>query len=479
MRFRLLSCLLALSLPLTMAISARAQEESQAGPDGAALYMQNCSTCHGVNLEGGNAQSMVNGIWQFGATPGYIFRNIKHGITHLGMPAYEATLEDDQIRAIVEFILAAEEEAGAERPPVPEQVQTLDYEIKVEVLPGEIEIPWDIAWMDAETALVTERPGGVRVIRDGELLPDPIANTPEVLHEGQGGMMAVAVDPDFADNGWVYLGYTHALPEGDGPRPPAMTRIVRGRIQDHAWTDEEVVYEAPHESYLPTRIHYGVRIVFDEDGYLYFGIGERGIQDHAQDLGRPNGKVHRIHRDGSIPEDNPFVDEEGALPSIYSYGNRNPQGLSFHPETGLLWESEHGPMGGDELNVIRAGRNYGWPEVSYGRNYSGTQVTEYRRKPGMEEPAWHWTPSTAVCGIAFYQGAEFPLWENQLLVSALRNEQVGLMTIVDDRVIHEELILNNVGRVRQAAPSPSGAIYVLTNTPDQILRLTLIRERSY
>lgn len=455
--------------------SAGAQE-----PNAAAIYKQYCAQCHGKDLEGGNARSMLDRVWQYGDSDGYIARSIKHGITHLGMPAYESVLEDTEIRALVGFIREKEQEAGFEKPPVPERVQTLDYEVQVDVWAKDLSTPWDIAFLDAETALVTELSGGLRVVRHGVLQPEAVAGTPEVLHEGQGGLMAVAVDPEYADNGWVYLGYSHALPlEAGAERPQAMTRIVRGKIQDHSWTHEALVYEAPHESYLGSRIHYGTRIVFDREGYLYFSIGERGMQEHAQDLGRPNGKVHRIHRDGRIPEDNPFVNQAGALPSIYSYGNRNPQGLSFHPETGLLWAAEHGPMGGDELNVIRAGRNYGWPVISYGRNYSGSPVTDITRKEGMEQPALYWRPSIAVCGVAFYEGQEFPRWQNALLVTALKDEQVSVVSVEDDRVMHEEIILKNIGRVRQAEAGPDGAVYVITNSPDQILRLTLIAERSY
>ena len=462
-------------LPLFLCTIAHAQDQDI---DPNALYQQHCAQCHGVNLEGGNAQSMLNGIWLHGEGMGYVSRNIKHGITYLGMPAYENVLSDPEIRAITGFILSAERAAGVEKPPPPESGQSLDYEFKVDVWVEDVEIPWDIAWLDDSTALITERPGGVRVVKDGVLLPDPIANTPEVLHEGQGGMMAVAVDPEYDENGWVYLGYTHALADGDR-RPNAMTKIVRGKIENHAWTNEEVVFEAPHETYLSGRIHYGVRIVFDEAGYLYFAIGERGMQHHAQELERPNGKVHRVHRDGRIPEDNPFVGVDGAIKSIYSYGNRNPQGLSFDPNTGLLWSAEHGPMGGDELNVIRSGRNYGWPEITYGRNYNGTLVSDETHRDGMEQPAWYWNPSTAVCGIAFYEGEQFPLWEGKLLVSALRNEQVSLVSVYEDRVIHEEIILRAIGRVRHAAPGPDGAVYVLTNSPDQVLRVSVIRKRGY
>lgn len=453
---------------------------AQEAPDGEALYNQYCAQCHGAELQGGNAQSMVDGVWQFGEGAGYMFRNTKHGITHLGMPAYEATLNDDQIRAIVDFILNAEHESGAVKPPPPDRIQTLDYEINVDVVAEDLEIPWAIAFPDASAALITERPGRVRVLHKGKLATEPVQGTPEVLHEGQGGLMDVAVDPKYDENGWVYLAYSHALPvSGDQERPLAMTRIVRGKIDGNAWTNEQVVFEAPHDTYLPTRIHYGCQIAFDAEGHLYFGIGERGQQDNAQDLSRPNGKVHRVWPDGTIPDDNPFVGKEGALPSIFSFGNRNPQGLSVNPADGLLWESEHGPMGGDELNVIEAGNNYGWPLITYGRNYDGAVISEFRRKEGLEQPAMYWRPSIAVSGVEFYTGDQFPKWKNALLVGALKYEQVCVLQIEDHRVMHEETILKNIGRVRDIKCAPDGSVYVVANSPDIVLKLSLIAERKY
>jgi glucose/arabinose dehydrogenase len=288
----------------------------------------------------------------------------------------------------------------------------------------------------------------------------------------------VAVDPDYAENGWIYLAYSHALEaEAGQKRPPAMTRIVRGRLKDHAWVDQEVIYEAPHATYRTTRHHYGCRIVFDPDGYLYFGIGDRGAQDQAQDLGKPNGKMHRLHRDGRVPRDNPFVWRDGALASIYSYGHRNPQGLAVHPVTGRVWDTEHGPMGGDELNLITPGRNYGWPVVTYGLNYNGTVISELTRKEGMEVPNLYWKPSIAVCGLDFYRGDKFPKWKNRLLVGALKYEEVDLLDIEGDRVIHQETILKNAGRVRDVACGPDGLVYVVLNQPGMVLRLSPIREK--
>jgi len=447
--------------------------------DGEALYQKNCAQCHGAQLQGGNAQSLVDGIWQFGGGKWGMAATIQQGITHLGMPAFGLALSREEIDAITIFLETQEKAYDPQPRPLPQMLQSQEYDIAVEVLATGLEIPWAIDFIDAHTALITERPGRLRTVSDGVLTEAPVKGTPTVLHEGQGGLMDVAVDPDFGDNGWIYLAYSHALDnlrDGD-ERPASMTRIVRGHIVANTWTDEQVVFEAPHETYLTTRHHYGSRIVFDARGDLFFSIGDRGQRPMAQDLARPNGKVYRIHRDGTIPQDNPFVNQAGALPSIYSYGHRNPQGLAVHPETGKVWDSEHGPMGGDEVNAIRAGGNYGWPDISYGRNYNGSLLTPFERKLGMEQPAWVYRPSAGLCGLDIYQGSQFPKWQGHLLVGALKFESVDLLTVIDDRVIHTETIVKNLGRVRDVAVGPEGAVYVVLNGPGRVLRLTVIIDR--
>lgn len=438
---------------------------------GATLYQQNCAQCHGADLNGGNATSLIDGIWQFGAENGYVTRNIKFGIPHLGMPSYQATLSDAEIGSIVQYIRESENNAGAQKPPIPAELETMDYNIKVETFADGLEIPWAIDFIDNNTALVTERPGRLRVVKNGVLQDEPVQNTPEVLHEGQGGLMDVAVDPDYEKNGWIYLAYSHALPASGGNRPPAMTRLERGKIKYNTWTENEVIFEAPHETYRTTRHHYGCRIVFDPEGYLYFAIGERGTGEHAQDITRPNGKVHRINKDGSVPKDNPYYAERNSIQSLYSLGNRNIQGMAIHPETGDLWATEHGPMGGDELNLIRAGKNYGWPVITYGLNYNGTIITEQTHKEGMEQPILYWKPSIAVCGLDFYRGSLFKKWENRLLVGALKYEEVRLLQIEEERVVHEQVILKGAGRVRDVSTGPDGAIYVVLNNPGTVVRL--------
>lgn len=458
--FALFMCSLFFSLYLT------------AQPNAPEIYQQYCAQCHGTDLTGGNATSLVDGIWQFGAENGYVTRNIKHGIPHLGMPSYEQSLSDDEIRAVVQYIRDEEENKGAEKPPVPEMLETMDYFMEVETFADNLEIPWAIDFMDSNTAIITERPGRLRLVEKRILQPEPVKNTPKVLNEGQGGLLDVAVDPDFERNGWIYLAYSHALENFEGNRPPAMTRLVRGKIENNTWTNEELLFEAPYETYRTTRHHYGCRIVFDPWGYLYFAIGDRGAGYQAQDFTLPNGKVHRIHKDGSIPDNNPFLYDEEAMKSLYSLGNRNIQGMAIHPETGQLWATEHGPMGGDELNLIESGNNYGWETITYGRNYNGSIITELTHMPGMEQPNLYWKPSIAVCGLDFYRGDLFKKWKNRLLVGALKYEEVRLLQIEKNRIIHEQVILKGAGRVRDVSTGPDGAIYVVLNKPGKVIRLT-------
>jgi len=445
---------------------------------GAALtYNSSCASCHGIDMRGGNAQSLIDGVWQFGDGSGYVSRNIKFGIPHLGMPSYEKTLSEEDIKLLVDFLYEEESRAGVVKPDPPEQLESLEYTIKSEVWLDELDLPWAIVFLNRDTALLTEKPGTLRVIVRGELLERAIEGTPRVLNEGQGGLLDVNIDREYARNGWIYLSYSHEIEQRQGEdRPPAMTRIVRGRIRDKQWVDEQVVYQAPLETYRTTRHHYGNRIVFDKKGYLYFSIGDRGAKDQAQDPGRPNGKIHRIYPDGTVPGDNPFRKE--GLSTLFTLGNRNSQGISVHPVTDEIWAAEHGPLGGDELNLIKAGKNYGWPVITYGSNYNGTPVTEFTRKEGYAQPVIYWKPSIAVCGIEFYQGDVFPAWKNKLLAGALKYEEVILLDIEADRVLHQEVIMKNFGRVRDIGLDPDGNVYVVVNKPNRVIRLSSLGERT-
>lgn len=450
-------------------VSSYANEEQTKGEK---IYQQYCSSCHGPKLQGGNAQSLVDGVWQFGSGRGYVTQTVKFGVQHLGMPGYEDTLTASQVKQVVDFLMDAENNASPPKPQIPKQIQTRDYDITIETIAEGLEVPWSIAFIDNDTFLVTERPGRLRKIVNGQLLSEPIQGTPMVLSEGQGGLLDVAIDPKHKDNGWVYLAYSHALEESGDNRPGAMTRIVRGRIKDNTWTDQQILYEAPHETYRTTRHHYGCRIVFDKKGHLFFGIGDRGAMEQAQDWSCPNGKIHRIFTDGRIPEDNPFVNRKDALPTIFAYGIRNPQGMAIHPVTDQLWENEHGPLGGDEINLIEAGKNYGWPVITYGRNYDSSIISKLTEKEGMEQPILYYTPSIAICGQDFVRGDLFAKWKHYQLNGALKYEEVRLTDVKDNRVLHDEVILKNAGRVRDVACGPDGAIYAVLNQPGTIIRLT-------
>ena len=453
------------------------QAQAQNASEAATLFRNYCAPCHGQDLQGGNAQSLVDAVWQFGSKRSHIMRNIKYGIADFAMPAFDAALSDRQINDLITFIFEKEKTSGATKPLPPKSVHTLDYELRIEILAEGLDIPWSIAFTRPGNALITERPGNIRQLLAGQLLDEPVRDLPQVVHEGQGGLLDIAIDPEYSENGWIYLAYSHSLPplSGEG-RPLAMTRIVRGQIENNRWTQQQTVFEAPGETYQGTRHHYGSRIAFDAQNRLYFSVGDRGQGHKAQELSQPNGKIHRINRDGSTPLDNPFLTQYGALPSIYSFGHRNPQGLAIHPESGDIWASEHGPMGGDELNRVEAGQNYGWPVITYGRNYDGGIVSEWTAKPGLKQPRLYWKPSIAVCGIDFVQGNQFPRWKNHLLVGALKYEEVRLLNIVEGEVLHQEIILKNIGRVRDVACGPEGAIYVVTNGPGMVLRLTPIRD---
>ena len=448
------------------------------------IYAQLCSACHGQELEGGQGTSLVDGEWKHGAGDAEIFRSIAKGNIALGMTPWEGILTGDQIRAMVIFIREQEKEArakGVEFPkPVPgvvtkTQRENYQMEIVVEQKAG-LEIPWAIAFLPDGRKLVTERPGRLRIIEaDGKLNPAPVEGTPGVMHHGQGGLLEVAVHPGYAENRWIYLGFSDGWiqqPErADGkPEPKTLTAVVRGRIVDNRWTDQEWIYRADSRFYNNAGVHFGTRIVF-QDEYVFFVVGERGGGQEAQDLGRPNGKIFRLRDDGRVPDDNPFAGQSGAQPGIWSYGHRNPQGLDIDPRDGKIYSTEHGPRGGDELNLVLRGGNYGWPVITYGMNYDGTPITSKTHQEGMEQPVTYWVPSIAACGLDFYGGDRFPNWKNDLFTGALKQQEIRRLRIENGEVIEQEIVLKNLGRVRDVADGPDGFLYVILNQPDSIIRL--------
>jgi glucose/arabinose dehydrogenase len=344
-------------------------------------------------------------------------------------------------------------------------VKDMTGSVKIETWIDDMDQPWGLVFTAEDTALITQKSGELFLYKNGALTS--ISNVPEVNVARQGGLLDVALDPNWPNENWIYLSLSDPKTSGSSE---AMTKIIRAKLEGTKLTNIETLFQAKAGDYVDTGFHYGSRITFDAAGHLYFSIGDRGIMADAQDISKPNGKIHRINRDGSIPADNPFVDTADAYATIYSYGNRNPQGLIVHPDTDVLWSTEHGPKGGDELNVIRSGINYGWPEISYGINYNGSILTEFTQKPGMAQPISQWTPSIAVSGLEVYQGDLFPAWNGRLMVGALAFEELRLVTVDGDKYVSEFMILQQEGRVRDVTTGPDGAIYVATS--DQILRLS-------
>lgn len=328
---------------------------------------------------------------------------------------------------------------------------------QIEAVVEGISLPWSMAWLPDGDMLVSERSGRLYRIRDGGIAAE-ISGLPKVHANGQGGLLDLALHPRYGEGeefDWLYFSYSD--PEGSGKG--SNTTVARARLVDDALSQLETLYQAgPNTS---RGQHYGSRFAFDEAGYLYFSIGDRGARDeNPQNLQRDGGKVYRLHDDGRIPEDNPFTDKDDAIAAIYSFGHRNPQGMAKHPETGAIWAHEHGPRGGDEINIIRAGGNYGWPILSYGINYNGTRFAEGTEREGFESPVWYWDPSIAPSGMTFVTSEHYPEWQGHLLLGSLKFRYLQLARLDGDQVIETEILFEGIGRVRDVRQGPDGFIYV-------------------
>jgi aldose sugar dehydrogenase len=339
-----------------------------------------------------------------------------------------------------------------------------EHDFRVTIMTRGLEHPWGLAFLPDGRRLVTERPGRLRLVEaDGTLDPRPVEGLPPIAAHGQGGLLDVALHPQFAENGWIYWSYAARGAGGTS------TEVARGRLVEHRLENVEVLFRQEPKS--GGGRHFGSRLVFDREGYLYVTLGDRGEMERSQDMDDLAGKIVRLHDDGRIPADNPFVNQADARPEIYSLGNRNVQGAVLHPVTGELWTHEHGPQGGDEVNVIRAGRNYGWPVITYGVQYvTGTKIGEGTHKPGMEQPLHVWTPSIAPSGMAFYQGDRFPRWRGDLFVGALRSQMVTRLRLDGEKVIEEEYLLEGkLGRIRDVRSGPNGYLYLLTDARNGVI----------
>lgn len=469
------------------------------------LYGTECAVCHGEKLQGAAQGTPLVGIdLQYGETLKQIIASTSVGFEERGMPGWSSILSEEQIKALAIFI--SEQRAGTnladfnyDDPLVipTDAITTERHAFRVEmVAEGLHPLPFSIAPLPDGRILLTEKMRGLSFISPDGQQSDPVTGTPKAYDDafnfggqpmGLGWMMDVALHPDYAMNGWVYLHYGDRCQDCNSTsretsQPVSMNKLVRGRIRDGVWEDEQVIWQANINTYtMMPEIAAGGRITFDDRGYVYFSVGMKGPLEHigVQDLSLPYGKIMRLHDDGRVPADNPYVNTPDALPEIWSFGHRNPQGLDYDVRRGQLWSTEMGPRGGDEINLIKPGLNYGWPLTSKGVNYDGTPIN-YGPVLGItfdvadiEQPVVDLTPAPAVSSFVFYNGAQFPNWQSNIIVGTLRAMDLYRMELKGNQVIHTEKLISDLARVRDVEIGPDGVIYILLehDSGGRIMRL--------
>lgn len=432
-------------------------------------YQTYCGGCHGEKMN-----AFVDRKWKHGNTQNDLFKAIKMGYDDGGMPGFDETFTDKETYDLADYILSGiknvDRYTGSDKPKT-NIFKTENLTIRLDTVVKGLDIPWGMAFLPKNEMLITERNGKFyHVKRDHS--KTIITGTPEVVAAGQGGLLDVILDPDYAKNKIIYLSYSKGKKEGD--KDLATTAIMKAKFDNGQLTDQKDIFIA--EPYSTTRHHYGSRMQFGKDGYLYFSVGDRGghFENPQQINGNDLGKVHRIKSDGSIPADNPFVNTAGAEASIYSYGHRNPQGMGMDPQTGKIWTNEHGPRGGDEINIVTPGKNYGWPDITYGINYNGKPMSADTKtaKSGMEQPLFQWTPSIGPSGMAFVTGNKYKGWEGNLMTGSLRFQYLNRSVLKDNKVVEEEILFKNIGRVRDVRMASDGFLYIAVENPGIIYRLT-------
>lgn len=323
--------------------------------------------------------------------------------------------------------------------------------------------PWGLAFLPDGRILINEKEGVIKIIQDGKLLDETVQGVPEVYANGQGGLLDIKLHPDYENNGWIYL--TYAKPgEGGGG-----TTLARTKLEGTTFTGFEELFSV--DPFVDSNVHFGSRIAFDGKGYMFVSTGERGTKPNAQDLSNHHGKILRFHDDGKVPTDNPFVNTANVKPEIWSYGHRNVQGMIYDFANDILWAQEHGPKGGDEVNLVEPGKNYGWPEITYGIDYDGSIISDKQEQEGMQQPIHYWDPSIAPCGMTIVTSDKYPQWKGNLLVGALAHQHVARIELNDREFAAEEKLLDKVGRVRAVVESPDGYIYVTTEGTGLLLKL--------
>ncbi|MCC6280690.1 MAG: PQQ-dependent sugar dehydrogenase [Saprospiraceae bacterium] len=430
------------------------------------VYKTDCASCHGATVE-----NFVERDWKYGSSRLEIIRSIGGNFPGGEKHNFARKMKEQEVQQlgqyIIEAIVARKQKMITEGAPTNGTYTSQGMTVQLDTIARNLDNPWGMVFLPNGDLLFTERTGKLwRLTPKG--VKTEIGGVPATLVESQGGLLDVELHPQFATNGFVYLSYSKFRDSADVRL--STTAVRRARLEGDQLLEGVDIFTAL--PYSNTRYHYGSRLEFDKKGFLYISVGDRGDQDaNPQRLGSDCGKIHRIHADGHIPEDNPFVTQKGVRATLFSYGHRNPQGIALNPLTGELWETEHGPQGGDELNVIRAGKNYGWPVVSYGTHYDGRPFTQLTEKEGIENPKTYWIPSIAPCGLLFVNSDRYPAWKGDLLAGSLRFKYIERIRLDGEKVALREPLLKNLGRIRCIAASPDGYLYVAVEEPGYIFRL--------
>jgi glucose/arabinose dehydrogenase len=442
--------------------------------DPSKIYKEKCAGCHGERVD-----AFVDRQWKHGKTREELIASINNGYMEFGMPTWRDVLTPKEIEGmadlITESLKTVEQYSYVKGPKAvnngPAIFKSKGMTVVLDTVVTGLESPWGFEQMPDGNYLITDRAGSLYVV-DHNRNKTKIEGTPNALVEGQGGLLDVALHPNFAKNRLVYLSYSKYKVENN--EKWTTTAVVCGKLNGNNLDEVKEIFEAL--PYTKTKHHYGSRLVFDKKGFLFISVGERGQEKlFPQDLSTSPGKIHRIKDDGSIPADNPFVGKPNTVASVYTYGTRNPQGMGMDPVTGTIWENEHGPRGGDELNIIRAGANYGWPVVCYGINYDGKPISPISEKVGIDKPATYWIPSIAPSGLTFVTGDKYPAWKGSILVGSLRFNFVDRCIRQGNKVIGHEKLLVNIGRTRNVEMGKDGYIYVAIENPGMVFRLKPVK----
>jgi glucose/arabinose dehydrogenase/mono/diheme cytochrome c family protein len=451
-----------LQAPVPALLQSRANE----------IYNTTCAGCHGTTVQPGpSARALLSSDFLNSRTDAQIVQALTDGLPNVPNHKFTTLLFPDEIAQIPAMLRIRSGILNRRSGPVPDisgkEFTTQKASFRVESLVKGLNQPWGLEFLPDGRAIFTERSGQLRFMDKDGKISEPVKGTPAVFERQDAGMLDVGVPPDYAKSGWIYLAYT-TVPPGYQVQPedlkapnmsaPTMTWIVRGKVNaNNEWVNQQVLFNPPADSYRVTADHYGARFLFDRKGHFFWSMGERHDMQMSQNLASPLGKIHRLNEDGSIPKDNPFVNTPGALPSIWSYGHRNPEGLTFDPATGIFWETEHGPVGGDEINIIEPGKNYGWGMATFGIEPGIGRL----HATGVTDPITHYNPSIGPAGITFYTGNRYPGWKGNLFLTAMVGERLVRLEIKGRDIASQEILLQGYGRVRDVVQGPDGLLYLL------------------